>query len=147
MSNRGTTIHLKTKKLKSGKLSYYLQFYYPLTGKRLKEYLGLYLYPKPKSEFDRKHNQETKRLAESIHAKRLLEIQHNNHGFKPKEKRIITLLSYYESLMEKKSASPTNYSTWKSSFKHLRKFTRMDLKLSEIDTEYLNGYKEYLFKD
>lgn len=148
MSNRGTTIHLKTKKLKSGKLSYYLHIYHPLTRKRHKEYLGLYLHLKPKNQFDRNHNQETKKLAESIHAKRLLEIQNGNHGFKPKEKRIVTLLSYYESLSEKKKdSSQTSYSNWISSLKHLRKFTRIDLKLTEIDFNFLNGYKEFLLNE
>ncbi|MEM6525086.1 MAG: hypothetical protein AAF693_14885 [Bacteroidota bacterium] len=59
MSHRGKTIHLKTKKLKSGKLSYYLQLYNPVTGKRHKEYLGLYVHPKPKSQFDTSVNRYT----------------------------------------------------------------------------------------
>jgi len=46
-------VSLKTKKLKSGRLSYYLQYYDPDTKKRWKEYLGLYLITKPKDEFER----------------------------------------------------------------------------------------------
>ena len=53
-------VKLKTKKLKSGRLSFYLTYYSPETQKRHKEYLGLYLLDKPKNEFDRNHNKETK---------------------------------------------------------------------------------------
>jgi hypothetical protein len=125
MSNRGKTIHLKTKKLKSGKISYYLQVYSPLNGKRNKEYLGLYIDSKPKSAFDRNHNQETKKIAESIFAKRLLEILNGNHGFRPKEIRQITLLTYFQKLTEeKKKFSETSFSGWKSSLKHLQRFSK-----------------------
>jgi hypothetical protein len=36
-------VKLKTKLLKSGRISYYLTYYDPGTQKRYKEYLGLYL--------------------------------------------------------------------------------------------------------
>jgi len=51
-------VKLKTKVLKSDKLSYYLSYYDPSTRKRSKEYLGLYLFDKPKDELERRHNKE-----------------------------------------------------------------------------------------
>ena len=68
-------VKLKNKKLKSGRLSFFLQYYHPETKKRFKEYLGLYLIDKPKDELERLHNKETKDLAQKIHSKKLLEFQ------------------------------------------------------------------------
>jgi len=79
-------VSLKTKELKSNRLSYYLTFYDPATQKRKIEYLGLYLISKPKDELDRKHNKETKALAQKVHSKKLLEFQEGRFGFRSKKK-------------------------------------------------------------
>ena len=47
---RVMNVKLKTKKLKSGKEAFYLSYYDPETKTRSKEYLGLYLFDKPKNE-------------------------------------------------------------------------------------------------
>ena len=132
-------VNLKTKKLKDNRLSYFLHFYNPSTRKRRKEYLGLYLFLKPQDEFQKEHNSEIKRLANSIYSKKVLEIQEGKFGFIPKYKLEITLLSYFETLLDQKMkmTSKSNYSNWKSTYKHLKQFTSDDLKLSDINEEYL----------
>jgi len=139
-------VRLKTKALKNSRLSYYLHYYDPGSRKRHKEYLGLYLIDKPRNEFDRTHNRETKSLAQRVHSKKLLEFQEGRFGFRSKEKLQITFLAYFESIMErkKKSASHANYANWKSSMGQIRKFTRSSLKLSEIDSRFLNDLKSFL---
>ena len=141
-------VKLKTKKLQSGKVSLYLSFYNPNTRRRKKEYISLYLIDKPKDILERDHNKQTKTLANNVLSKRLLEFQNERFGFKSKEKREITFLSYFEAIAEKKKnpSSNSHYANWISSLKHLRKFTRASLKLSEIDRKYLLDLKEY-FKD
>lgn len=104
------TVKLKFKKLKSGRLSFFLQYYHPETKKRFKEYLGLYLLEKPKDEFERNHNKETKDLAQKIHSKKLLEFQEGRFGFKSKLKNDILFFSYLESIMEKKKKSSSHRS-------------------------------------
>jgi len=142
-------VKLKSKKLKSGKVSLYLSYYNPNTRNRKKEYLGLYLFDKPKDVLERDHNKQTNGLAIKVQSKRLLEYQSDRFGFKAKEKREITFLAYFESIAEKKKnpSSNSHYSNWISSLKHLRKFTRPALKLSEIDHKYINGFKEYLLNE
>ncbi len=149
MSSTSTRVVLKTKKLKDNRLSYFLHFYNPVSKKRHKEYLGLYLFPKPKDAFQKEHNSEIKRLANSIYSKRVLEIQEGKFGFIPKYKLEITLLDYYESLVERKKneTSESNYSNWLSSFKHLKQFTREDLKLSDVDEEFMNSYRQFLLTE
>ena len=105
-------VRLKTKALKNNRLSYYLQYDDPGTGKRHKEYLRLYLIEKPRNEFDRNHNKETKVLAQKVHSQRLLQFQEGRFGFRSKEKFKISFLAYFESMIErkKKSTSQANWS-------------------------------------
>lgn len=49
---------------------------------RHKEYLKLYLFKKPKTFLDKKHNEETLRQAKELCANRQLEIQGESHGIK-----------------------------------------------------------------
>lgn len=128
-------VRLKTKKLQNQRLSY-LQYYDPETRKRRKQYLGWYLIDKPKNEFDRKHNRETKALAQKVHSKKLLEFQEGRFGFRSKEKLQITFLGFFETIMEKKkkTTSESNYSNWKSTLQQIQKFTTGSLKLSESDS-------------
>lgn len=71
MSSSGIKVQLKTKKLKDNRLSFFLHFYNPTSRKRRKEYLGLYLFIKPKDIFQKEQNSEIKKLANSIYAKRV----------------------------------------------------------------------------
>jgi len=85
VGSRGTSVKLREKKLKSGRISPYLQFYNSDTHKRKKEYLGLYLIPKPKTQIDKDHNKEIRQLAESILSKKVIEIQEGRFGFRSKK--------------------------------------------------------------
>ena len=142
-------VKLKSKKLKSGRFSFYLSFYNPSTRKRKKEYLGLYLIDKPKDVLERDHNKKTKELANKVHSKRLLEFQSGRFGFNNKELKDIPFLTYFEAIANKKNnpSSNSHYKNWISSLRHLRKFTRPSLKLSEIDRKYLLDLKDYLTKE
>ena len=62
---------------KNGKISFYLDYY--TKGKRKTESLGLQLILDPKTKAERNLNKKTRELAQSIWAKRQLEIQQNLH--------------------------------------------------------------------
>lgn len=149
MSSNGIKVQLKTKKLRDNRLSFFLHLYNPTSRKRRKEYLGLYLFSKPKDVFQKEHNSEMKRLANSIYAKRVLEIQEGKFGFIPKYKLEVTLLSYFDDLLgrKKKETSESNFSNWKSTIKHLKNFTRDDLKLSDVDEEFMTSFRQYLMNE
>ena len=87
-------IHLRERKqTKDGKISLYLEFYKgttitkqgKITGLRNYEYLDLYLIDKPRNPFDKQHNKDTRKLAESIKAKREIEIKNYKGGVKFKK--------------------------------------------------------------
>ena len=146
MSNKGISIRLKSKALKENRSSYFLHIYDQVSKKRRREYLGLYFFTKPKTAIERNHNQETKGIAETVFSKRILEAQEGRFGFIQKEKIEIPLLSYFSDLISKREAktSKSNVSSWKSMMTHLRQFTRDDIRLSQVDENFLNEFKEYL---
>ena len=70
-----TKVKLRDKKISKGRKSLYLDSYppipHPKTGEPTRrEFLGLYVFEKTKTPFDKKHNEETKAIAESIRQKR-----------------------------------------------------------------------------
>ena len=67
-----------------GKTSLYLDYYHK--GKRKLEYLKLYLNPNAKTKEEKDLNKKTLQLAESVRAKRQIEIQNGVYGFQDSEK-------------------------------------------------------------
>lgn len=123
------------------KISLYLDYYYK--GKRKYEYLRLYLKPKPKNSEERATNKKTLQLAENIRAKRQLELQNSSHGFQDFEKTKGSFISYFELLTEKRKESTGNYGNWLSALKHLKTFSKKDIKFSQIDSQWLEKLKHY----
>ena len=79
-------VTLREKKISDGRKSLYLDYYPPVIRPDIgkpsrREFLGLYVYERPKNEFEKQQNKETKTLAESIRAKRQIEVQAGIYGF------------------------------------------------------------------
>ena len=133
---------------KGEKISLYLDYYHK--GKRSYEYLNLFLYPDPdkgrltKSQKDQ--NKENLALAESIRAKRHLEIQNNVFGFADRSKLNASFLNYFELLTSKKKTvdSVSNHSNWESTLKHVKKHVKSDVTFGEVDKKWLEGFRDYL---
>ncbi len=146
MAKKGISLKLKLKALKANRSSYFLHVYDPSSRKRRREYLGLYIHTKPRNQTERQHNVETKRIAEAVFSKRILEAQQGRYGItKPKETDVSSI-AFVEQLIEKKkeTTSENNVSNWKSLLAHLRRFTSSNLKLSEVDEIFLNQFRDYL---
>ncbi len=131
---------------KGDKISLYLDYYHQ--GKRSYEYLQLYLYPEPEkgklTKEQKKENKDTLTLAETIRAKRHLEVQNGVYGMQDSSKLKGSFIKYMEHLMEKRKDSKGNYDNWDSSLKHLKKFAKHDVTFSEIDKQWLEDFKDYL---
>jgi len=89
-----------------------------------REFLGLYVVDRPKSEPEKQQNKETKSLAESIRAKRQIEIQAGIYGFTHQAKRRTDFLAYFRSLTKREKASENNYENWMSAYNYLEMFTK-----------------------
>lgn len=146
-------VHLrKRKQTKDGNISLYLEIYKGTTttqdGKtkilRDYEYLNLYLIDKARNPIDKQHNKETLQLAESIKAKRELEIKNGQYGFSSSFKASTNLVEYFKNEAEKRLQSKGNYGNWDSSLKHLIKFAGEKITFREIDAGFCERFRDYL---
>lgn len=147
-------VHLRKRKQgKEGNISLYLEIYkgsINTDGKvknlRDYEYLNLYLKEKPKNPIEKEGNKSTLELAESIRAKRQLEIKNGEYGFRNEFKQQTNFIEYFREQTEKKLESEGNYGSWDSSLKHIIKFAGKKISFREIDEEFCEGFKNYLAK-
>ena len=140
-------ISIRKKKLTDGRESVYLDCYLPNAAKkRHKEYLKIYTYRTPKNSKEREHNKKTMLLAESIRSKRFMDIQHNQHGFGHLVKNVasVNFINYFKEQTDKRFNNTGNYGNWDSVLKHLIKYKGEDVLFSEVDREWLEGFKDYL---
>ncbi len=153
-----TKVKLRKKPISKNRHSLYLDFYppipHPKTGKPTRrEFLGLYLFDKPKTPFDKVHNKETLQIAESIRQKK------DNHLNKPEiysafEKEQLRLkemgeqnfIDYFKLLIDKLNGS--NKSSWISTLKYLEVFVTQrnqdTIKFAELNEKFCNDFKYYL---
>lgn len=142
-------VTLREKKLKNGMLSLYLDFYpaiqHPDTKKETRrEFLGLYLYVKPKTEIEKSFNKETKMQAETVKANRQISLQSNKFGFLRKEKHDVDFVEYFRTLTQKKYSSKSNYDTWVSALNYIEKFTGGSYMFSQVTEQFCNEYRNFL---
>jgi integrase len=147
-------VTLRQKKISKGRQSLYLDFYpaipHPETGEPTRrEFLGLYVFDRPKTPIDKQHNKETLQLAEQIRQKR--ENQLNKPeiytAYELEQKRIKELgeknfVEYFKSLADKRKSS--NHDNWVSAYKYLETFTKGNLKFADLNERFLEDFKEYL---
>ena len=134
-------ISIRYKDLSKGRKSIYLDYTY--LGKRQFEFLKLYLEADddPKT---RKMNKITMDIAESVRAKRLLDMQHRVHGLPPVPNPKQDFLSYMEKKAFARAQTGKNYGTWRSVVKHLKIFSRGLVTFSMLDEAWMERFKGYL---
>lgn len=143
-----TKVKLRQRAISGNRQSLYLDFYpaipHPETGEPTRrEFLGLYLFDKPKNPFDKQSNTETKQLAENIRAKRQIEIQAGNYGFLiVKQKAETDFVQYFKQIVETKTGS--NKNGWQTAFNYFEMFTGGKLTLSNLNENLCNDFREYL---
>lgn len=152
--NMATKVTLREKKIKKGMKSLYLDFYpainNPDTGKPTRrEFLGIYIYEKPKTPIEKKHNAETLKIAESIRQKRenILNKPEIYTDFEKEQLRIKEqgekcFVEYFRKLAKKRKGS--NSDNWTSALYYLETFTNGSIKFSELNEKFFNDFKEYL---
>ncbi len=145
-------IHLRKKKLKSGKTSLYLEFYKGHTttpkGKskilRDFEYLELYLTTYPETAAEKKKNKENLELAEQILTIRKAEVYQGKYNIQNKNQGKIRLLDFYEQKKEERYQTKGNYDNWDAAQKHLEAYCSEYITLNDIDVDFIKGFKKHL---
>ncbi|GAB4471389.1 MAG: site-specific integrase [Thermoflexibacter sp.] len=149
-----TKVTLRQKKISKGRRSLYLDFYpaipHPETGKPTRrEFLGLYIYEKPKTPIDKQHNTETLQIGESIRQKREnflnkpeIYSEYEKEQLRKKELGEQCFIEYFRKLANKRKAS--NHDNWVSALNYLEAFTNGKLKFADLNEKFLEDFKEYL---
>jgi integrase len=155
MKNVNVTLRKRT--LPSGKITLYLDFfpaiYNPKTREySRREYLGLYLVPKPKNGFEKAANSENLNKAEMICANRLNELN-KLQIYTPFERERLRLeeigersfLKYLKETAD--SRTGINAEIWKYAIVHFEKFLKNeDILMREIDVTVIEDFREYILK-
>lgn len=149
-----TKVTLREKPISKNRHSLYLDFYPPIidtkTGKPTRrEFLGFYVFDKPKSPIDKDHNKETLAVAESIRQKRqnILDKPEIYTGYEQEQLRLKeqceqNFVAYFKKLVDKRKAS--NHDNWVSAYKYLDTFTKGTLRVNDLNEKFFNDFKDYL---
>lgn len=140
-------VYLRKKPISNGRTSLYLDYYpaipHPDTGKPTRrEFLGLYLFNRPKTPADKQQNAETVALAETIRAKRQIDVQNGAYGFLSKKLLNTCFVAYCEQLAAQRTGS--NKEGWDSALHYLRDFTGGNLKVSELTAKKCRDFRTYM---
>jgi len=145
-------VTLKQKKLASGKMSLYIEYYKGSykdeNGKekhnREFEYLNQYLIADPTTKKEKDENQQTLQLAEDILALRKADILTGKYGFINPNKGNYRLYDYFDTLKENRSSYLSNYGTWVSTRRYIEEFFHISITFNEITPEIVESFKRYL---
>ena len=149
-----TKVTLRQKKISKGRQSLYLDFYpaipHPETGEPTRrEFLGLYIFEKPKTPIDKQHNTETLLIGESIRQKREnflnkpeIYSEYEKEQLRKKELGEQCFIEYFRKLANKRKAS--NHDNWVSALNYIEAFTNGKLKFADLNEKFLEDFKEYL---
>jgi len=149
-----TKVKLRQKVLKDKKKSLYLDFYpaipNPKTGKLTRrEFLGMYLFDKPKNYADKTHNKNTLELAQQIRQKRDNELNKPEiyAAFEQERLRLqqigeCSFIKYFKGLADKRTDA--NQGNWMAAYGYLIDFTGGTLTFHNLNEKFCNDFKEYL---
>ena len=138
-------VRLRQRRLANGNITLFLDTY--RDGKHNYEFLKLYLIPE-RTKVDREANRSTLALANSIKAKRILEVQNGGYGFKPKGNDDVYFFDYYRAMCEKRLKTTESLGTWGnwySCLMHLQIYEKNHkIRFKDITKEWIEGFKDYL---
>ena len=142
-SETKSTIRLRTKPMKNGGQSLYLDIYH--LGMRRYEFLHLYLLPETTREA-RVENKNTLRLAEAIRSKRIVEYQNGQFGFNSLERLNTDFYGYLDKISkasEKHGCTTTHLAGTLA--KKLKAYSgKSTLPFAMIDKQFILGFLDYL---
>lgn len=124
-----TNVTLRQKPLRNDRISLYLDYYpairNPYTMKMSRrEFLGIYIYAKPKNEQQRLFNQDMLNKAEAIRCIRVQSLINEEFGFLDKNKQKVDFLAYFRTKAREK------YEKWDCVYNHFEKFVVVNAPLA-----------------
>ena len=139
------TIKLRTRSIKGGMLSYYLD-YYPgyrdtITMKTIRhESLGIYIYKNPSNLREKHFNEVMTEKAEAIRCRRFESVVNERYDFFDRSKMEGDFLAYFNLILQNKDQK------WKIVYKHFSNYVGGKCKCEEVDFDLCNKFRDYLLK-
>ena len=136
-------VKIKKNKLKNNRSSLSLDIYHQGVSKY--ENLKMFTYDNAKSQLEKDHNKRTIALAETIKAKRILEMQESHFNIHTGFKSQGDFLEYFKKLVRRKSESESNFGNWTSAYKHLVAYSKGKVvRFCDCDELFIEGFRDYL---
>ena len=140
-------VTLRRKAIGKGRNTLFLDIYPPIvhpdTGKLTrKHYLKIYIYDKPRTELERLHNKETVELAETIRARRQLEVQNRRFDFLSERMLNGDFVSFFEDQKSKRKSS--NSENWRMALNYFKSFAGEKVLFPQINETFCEEFADYL---
>jgi site-specific recombinase XerD len=138
-----TKVTLRQREISKGRYSLYLDFYpairIPETMQMSRrEYLGIYIHEKPRTEIEKEYNREMLTKAEAIRAIRVQSIINENFGFLDKNKRNADFLDYFYQVSTRKDPK------WSMVYAHFEKFVKGKCSFGDVTVDLCRKFRAYL---
>ncbi|MBR1462007.1 MAG: site-specific integrase [Prevotella sp.] len=139
------TVKLRTRPIKNGMLSYYLDFYPgyrdKMTMKTIRhESLGIYIYAKPLNKREKEFNKIMTEKAEAIRCRRFESVVNERYDFFDKSRMNGDFLEYFNRVLQDKDPK------WKFVYEHFKFFVDGRCRCEEVDFDLCNKFRDYLLK-
>ena len=138
-----TKVSLRQREITNGRVSLYLDFYPAIRDHQTmkmtrREYLGIYIYSKPRIEMEKEFNHEMLMKAEVIRGMRAQSIVNEEFGFLDKNKKKVDFLSYFEMKAKKKDEK------WMKVYLHFSNFVKGKCTFGDVNVELCDKFRDYL---
>jgi len=147
-------VTLRQKAISKNRHSLYLDFYPPIphpeTGEpSRREFLGMYIFDKPKNSTDKQHNSETLQLAQQIRQKKENQLNkpeiytgYEKEQLKIREQGEQNFVPYFKSIANKYTG--TTKASWEAVYLYFEAFTKGNLKFADLNEKFCDEFKEHL---
>jgi integrase/recombinase XerD len=133
-------VKLRKRSLKE-RYRYYLDIHE--SGKRKSEFLNVYLYKRPRNPMEKAHNDESKRVAEAIRAKRELELGAADYDVQVTSRRRIDFFQYCSDFLE--SYAKKDIRMIEASVRYLKEYNKAATLAPKAITEgFCQNFKDWL---
>lgn len=136
-------VTLRRRPIKNDMESLYLDFYPAVRNPETmemsrREYLGIYIYLRPKNEVEREYNNEMLLKAEAIRSIRVQSIINEEYGFLDKHKMKGDFLAYFSEMCKTKDQK------WLRVYDHFYKFVNGKCTFGDVNVDLCRKFRSYL---
>lgn len=137
------SVKLRERKIANGMLSLYLDYYPGIRDKvtmqiMRHEYLGIYIYAKPKSKAEKEFNKSMREKAETIRCRRYESVVSERYNLYDQSIGKRDFLAYFKRMLYNKDQK------WEFVYKHFENFVDGHCTCGEVDLDLCQRFRSYL---